>query len=94
METQLLIPTAVNTIFNRPEQATSLERIPVPLVSFKAARLTLQQAHEEARQRHGEDGLRAEVGQDGGEGCHGAPGSRRQQEDLLTSHTVDTTQTS
>lgn len=61
------------------------------LVFSKAARLTLQQAHEEARQRHGEDGLRAEVGQDGGEGRHGAPGSRRQQEDLLTSNAVNAT---
>lgn len=66
----------------------------IQLVLPSAARLTLQQAHEEARQRHGEDGLRAEVGQDGGEGRHGAPGSCGQQEDLLTSHAVDTTQTS
>lgn len=61
---------------------------------MKANCLTLQQAHEEARQGHGEDGLRAEVSQDGGEGRHGAPGCRRQQQDLLTSHTVDTMQTS
>lgn len=51
--------------------------------------LTLQQAHEEAGERHGEDRLRAEVGQDGGEGCHGPPGCCRQQEDLLPSHPVD-----
>lgn len=56
----------------------------------KAAQLTLQQAHEEAGQRHGEDWLGAEAGQDGGEGCHRPPGCRRQQEDLLASHPVDT----
>lgn len=62
--------------------ASSFEPIPLPL--FES--LTLQQAHEEAGERHGEDGLRAEVGQDGGEGCHGPPGRCRQQEDLLSSH--------
>lgn len=77
--------------FNPPDHTASLERTPVPLVLFlKPACLTLQQAHEEARQRHGEDGLRAEVGQYGGEGRHGAPGGRRQQEDLLTPHAVET----
>lgn len=56
----------------------------------KAVHLTLQQAHEEAGQCHGEDWLGAEVGQDGGEGRHRPPGRRRQQEDLLASHPVDT----
>lgn len=55
--------------------------------------LTLQQAHEEAGQGHGEDRLRAEVGQDGGEGCHRPPGCCGQQEDLLTSDPVGPTQT-
>lgn len=49
-------------------------------------RLTLQQAHEEPGQRHGEDGLGAEVGQDRGEGGHRPPGRRRQHEDLLPSN--------
>lgn len=52
--------------------------------------LTLQQAHEEAGQCHGEDRLGAEVGQDRGEGCHRPPGCCRQQEDLLTANPVDT----
>lgn len=42
--------------------------------SSKGVHLTLQQAHEEAGQRHREDWLGAEVGQDGGEGCHRPPG--------------------
>lgn len=90
-----LNPQAVLTLLNRPLVLNAFQ-----FHSFfggfflffflKAACLTLQQAHEEARQRHGEDGLRAEVGQDGGEGRHGPPGCRRQQEDLLTSHAVET----
>jgi len=38
--------------------------------SKHTSHLTLQQAHEETGKCHGEDGLRAEVGQDGSEGCH------------------------
>lgn len=50
--------------------------------------LTLQEPHEEAGHGHGDDGLRAEVGQDGSECGHGSPCCCRQQHHLFSSHPV------